>query len=74
MKSGFLRVAAVAPAVNVADVDFNVGQIINHVKELAVEGVELIVFPEMSITGYTCADLFNSQRLSRPLVMALHTL
>lgn len=63
MKSGFLRVAAVAPAVNVADVDFNVGQIINHVKELAVEGVELIVFPEMSITGYTCADLFNSSTL-----------
>lgn len=63
MKSGFLRVAAVAPAVNVADVDFNVGQIINHVKELAVEGVELIVFPEMSITGYTCGDLFNSSTL-----------
>lgn len=60
MKSGFLRVAAVAPALNVADVDFNTNQIIDSIKTLNAKGVELIVFPEMCITGYTCGDLFNS--------------
>ena len=63
MKQGFLRVASVAPRVSPADVDFNVIQIKNSLVALADKGVEVAVFPEMSVTGYTCADLFHNRTL-----------
>ena len=63
MHNGFLRVAACAPSVRVADVDYNVRQIIDAIDSLAAAGVEVAVFPEMSITGYTCADLFHNSTL-----------
>ncbi len=63
MRDGFLRVAAGVPAVNVADVDSNVASIIALVDELSAKGVEVAVFPEMCITGYTCGDLFHSETL-----------
>lgn len=63
MRKGFLRIAAAAPAVNVADVDFNIGQIISKLQALNNEVVELAVFPEMCVTAYTCADLFHSTPL-----------
>lgn len=63
MRKGFLRIAAVAPAVNVADVDFNVAQIMSKLQSLNNEGAELAVFPEMCITAYTCADLFHNSTL-----------
>ncbi|MCH5347582.1 MAG: NAD(+) synthase [Muribaculaceae bacterium] len=66
MKNGFARIAAVSSSVNVADVDFNVARIIESMTRLAAEEVDLSVFPEMSLTGYTCGDLF----LSTPLVEA----
>ena len=63
MKSGFLRVAAVAPRVNVADVPFNLEQTLAALEHLESEGVELAVFPECGLTGYTCGDLFHSRPL-----------
>lgn len=63
MKNGFLRVAAVAPKVNVADCDFNIDSIINECVSLDAQNVKVAVFPEMSVTGYTCADLFHSSML-----------
>lgn len=63
MHYGFLRVAACAPSVRVADVDYNVDMIIEASERLEARGVEIAVFPEMSITGYTCADLFHNFRL-----------
>ena len=63
MKQGFARVASVAPRVNVADVDFNVAQIVASAESLSRQDVELAVFPEMSLTGYTCGDLFLSTTL-----------
>lgn len=60
MRNGFLRVAAVAPVVKPGDVKFNVEEIKRWVDRLEEEGVEVGVFPEMSITGYTCGDLFHN--------------
>lgn len=64
MKNGFFRVAAAVPRVNVADVEANVQAIMAMADELCEKGVEIAVFPEMCVTGYTCADLFHSAELS----------
>ena len=63
MHNGFLRVASCAPRVRVADVDFNLSGIIAMLDRLVDSKVELAVFPEMSLTGYTCADLFHNRTL-----------
>ena len=63
MKHGLIKVAAAIPAVKVADTKFN---LIETEKQIAIaegQGVEIIVFPELSITGYTCQDLFQQQLL-----------
>ncbi len=60
MKNGFLRIASVSPLHRVADVEYNTEQIINSIKELESKNVEIAVYPELAVTGYTCADLFHS--------------
>ena len=65
MKYGYATVAAAIPSVKVADTDFNVAQITSMISEAEERGVEIIVFPELSITGYTCQDLFRSDVLLR---------
>ncbi len=59
MNDGYFRVAAVVPPVEVGDVEANVDAILSFIPRLIDEGVEVAVFPEMCITGYTCADLFH---------------
>ena len=71
MHSGFLRVAAAAPTVRVADVDFNLSQIKAKLTELEANGVEVAVFPEMCLTAYTCADLFHNTTLLDATAKAL---
>ena len=63
MKYGFITVASAVPAVKVADPDYNIKQIENLVAQAEGKGVEIIVFPELSVTGYTCQDLFAQQLL-----------
>ena len=63
MKNGFIKVAAATPKIKVADVQFNSNNIINDIKKAADQGVKLITFPELSITGYTCGDLFGQRLL-----------
>ena len=63
MKYGFVNVAAAVPAVRVADVDYNVQQLESLIAQAEGRGVEIIVFPELCITGYTCQDLFREQLL-----------
>lgn len=58
MKHGFVKVAAAVPFVRVADCEYNVERIEALVLEADAKGVEIITFPELSITGYTCGDLF----------------
>ena len=71
MKYGFFRVAAVAPRVNVADVNANCDAIIEAAREISAQGAQLIVTPELSITAYTCGDLFHSTVLLDAAVKGL---
>lgn len=54
---GFLKVAAAVPHVQVADCDFNIDRIAALAEEAARRGVEIVAFPELAITAYTCGDL-----------------
>ncbi len=58
MREGYIRVSAATPKIRVADVEHNKEQIIGLMKQAKEEGVELLVFPELCLTGYTCGDLF----------------
>lgn len=70
----YIRVAAAIPKVKVADVNFNTCRIIEIVKEAKKEDVEIIVFPELSLTGYTCGDLFLTDMLRRDVERSLNHL
>lgn len=63
MNNSFITVAAAIPAVKVADCDYNIEQIIAQVTEAEEKGVEIMVFPELCVTGYTCQDLFRQSTL-----------
>ena len=63
MKDGFIKVAAAKPEISVADVDKNLESIKNLIIKADSEKVNLLVFPELCLTGYTCGDLFFSQTL-----------
>lgn len=63
MNYGYVKVASAIPSVRVGDVAYNVEQIENLVIQAEGKGVEVIVFPELSLTGYTCQDLFRQQLL-----------
>ena len=59
----YFRVACAVPDVSVADVDFNIEHTLKFVEEAKKADVNLLVLPELGITGYTCADLFFQQPL-----------
>ena len=63
MKYGLIKVAAGVPAIKVADVTYNVQQIESLIAQAEGRGVEVLVFPELCLTGYTCQDLFAQQLL-----------
>ena len=63
MQNGFITVAAAIPQVKVADCIFNTQQIESMIAQAEGKGVEVIVFPELCITGYTCQDLFRQRAL-----------
>lgn len=62
-KYGFFRVAACVPSVSVADCNANTRSICELAAKAYANGCDLAVFPEMCVSGYTCADLFLSSRL-----------
>ena len=68
---GFLRVAAASPVLRVADCAFNAERILALMQRAEAEGVAVLVFPELSLTGYTCADLFQHTALQRGAIDAL---
>ncbi len=74
MKDGFFRVAACVPPVTVADPMANAGAIAEMARELDEYGVELAVFPELCISGYTCGDLFHNTSLLEACSDAVHLL
>jgi NAD+ synthase (glutamine-hydrolysing) len=55
---GFIRMAAVSPIVSLANPAANASTHIEHIRALEAEGVCLALFPELSVTGYSCEDLF----------------
>ena len=63
MNNGFFRVAAVVPRVTLADPVANAKDITEVFARLESAGVDLAVFPELSVTGYSCGDLFHSSLL-----------
>jgi NAD+ synthase (glutamine-hydrolysing) len=58
---GFLRVGAASPRLRIADPDFNATQILDCWREAATRGVQVLVLPELALTGYTVADLLFSR-------------
>ncbi len=62
-KYGFVRVGASVPKIKVADTMFNTKEIKKQIDLAISKGVDILTFPELSITGYTCADLFNQDTL-----------
>ena len=71
MKHGFVKVAAAIPQVKVADCKFNAQQIDTLIAIADGKGVQMVVFPELSLTGYTCGDLFNQSLLLEEAEIAL---
>jgi len=71
MSYGFVKVASAVPLVKVGDCEWNAHQIESLIAQADGKGVEIICFPEMCITGYTCADLFQQQLLLDSCEMAL---
>ncbi|MBQ8510853.1 MAG: NAD(+) synthase [Clostridia bacterium] len=63
MNHGFIKIAAASPRVIVADCASNAKEIIAAAKSAAEAGVRLLVLPELSVTGYTCGDLFGQKKL-----------
>ncbi len=60
---GFYRSATAVPILKVADVQYNRDQIINLIDDAEKNNASLVVFPELSVTGYTCSDLFHQSQL-----------
>lgn len=71
MKYGYVKVAAAIPAVKVADCVFNAGQTEKQILEAEEKGVQIIVFPELNLTAYSCGDLFGQRLLLEQAEMAL---
>lgn len=63
MKHGFLKVAAAAPKIRVADCEYNAGVICEELKKAYRKKAKIIVFPELCLTGCTCGDLFEQELL-----------
>lgn len=63
MKDGFIKIACATPDIKVADCDYNTDRIIELINQSYSKGVKVVCFPELSITGYTCGDLFLQSSL-----------
>ncbi len=73
-KLGYIRVAAVVPEVKIADVKYNTESIIRELETLIAQHVDIAVFPELSLTSYTCGDLFYQTTLLNEVHRALSVL
>lgn len=71
---GFYRVAAAIPQVRVADCRFNIRQIKGLIRKAVDSRVEIVCFPELSVTAYTCADLFFQKTLTQEAEKAVERL
>ena len=74
MTHGYVKVAAAVPLLQVADCEYNIEQIGHLLRRAAIQGAQVIVFPELSITGYSCMDLFEQASLQKQAIVALFEL
>ena len=63
MKDGFIKTACAAPELKVADCVYNADRMIELIGKAHSKGVKIVCFPELSVTGYTCGDLFLQDAL-----------
>ena len=71
---GFIRVAAASPMLKVADCDFNTAEIKQVIERAQQENVQILCFPELCITAYSCGDLFFQKALQEKALESLHEL
>src|SRR5262245_35460527 len=71
LQHGFVRVAAALPRLRVADCSFNVERLLTLMDQAEQQAVQILVFPELAITGYTCGDLFHQTALQKAAIEAL---
>ena len=71
---GFIRTAAAVPAVRVADVAYNTAEICRLSQEAFDKGASLTVFPELSLTGHSCGDLFRQSKLIKAAETAVKSI
>lgn len=62
-EQGFVRVGAVVPKLKVADTEFNCNEIIKQIEVASNNKIQIVIFPELCVTGYTCQDLFEQDTL-----------
>lgn len=65
---GFIRVSAISPELQLGNVNFNVDKIIEACRVLDKEDVQIALFPELSLTGYSCQDLFFQNTLLKSVI------
>ncbi len=70
-KHGFVRVGAVVPKLKVGDVLYNESETLKALKDAAAKDIELLVFPELGLTGYTMADLFHQDVVQEQVLESL---
>lgn len=63
MLDGFVKVATCSPELKVADCEYNCDKMIEKSRKMSHEGVKVLAFPELCLTGYTCGDLFLQDQL-----------
>ena len=71
-EQGFVRVGAVVPKLKVADTEFNCNEIIKQIEVASNNKIQIVVFPELCVTGYTCQDLFEQDTLLEEAENALN--
>lgn len=74
MNHGYVKVAAAIPNLKVADCAYNSAEIEKMIEEAEQAGVEIVCFPELSITAYSCGDLFFQELLQKSAMEALQGL
>jgi len=74
MNYGFVRVAAAIPKLKVANCEYNAVEIIKNAKKAEGQGAQFVVFPELAVTAYTCADLFLQRTLQNESLNSLKTI
>lgn len=62
-KYGFVRIGCLVPNIKVADIIYNTDELIQKIKEMSKLGINIVLTPELALTGYTCGDLFHQSTL-----------